>query len=162
MLVQETRGKSYIVQKAAYVGSATELKAVLHHEGTAGSVANCLMKVGSSVCSTPMQWAGESCSLDACVKHLSWAQPWVVPSQGCSMNEPPYCYQHEHSTMKDHLACGVRGRNLGAWWSLNHRYNYDYEVHRLCTCESMGESKVWGCCRYVLATCSLQVHTRRS
>ena len=58
------------------------------------------------------------------------------------MNEAPYCYLHENSTMKDHLGRSVRGRIPGAWWTLNHRYNYDYEVHRLCTGEGMGEAEV--------------------
>ena len=172
VLLQETRGKSYIVQKAALrrlgypAGEAPmtreELKAVLHHEETAGSVVNCLMKVGSSVRSTPMQWASESRDLDTCVKHLSWPQPWVVPAQGCNMNEPPYCYLHENATTKDHLGCGVKGRIPGAWWTLNHRYNFDYEVHRLSTGEGMGEAEVremLGSVDQVLATCSLQVRT---
>ena len=58
------------------------------------------------------------------------------------MNEPPYCYMHENATVVDYLGCGVRGRIPGAWWTLNHRYNCDYEVHRLCIGEGMDETGV--------------------
>ena len=70
VLLQETRGESYIVQKATLrrlgypAGEAPmtreELKAVLHHEEKAESVINYLMNVGSSVRSTAMQCASES------------------------------------------------------------------------------------------------------
>src|SRR5665648_148413 len=87
VLLEETRGKGFAVQKAARKrlgypdggGPLTReaLKAVLQHEETAGSVVNCLMRIGSSVRSTPMQWANESRELDCCVKYLSWPQPWA-------------------------------------------------------------------------------------
>lgn len=101
VLLEETRGKGFAVQKAALrrlgypVGGAPltreDLKAVLQHEETAGSVVNCLMKVGASVRSTPMQWANESRELDCCVKHLSWTPPWVMTAAG-NEEDSPYCY----------------------------------------------------------------------
>ena len=33
------------------------------------------------------------------------------------------------------------GRIPGAWWTLNHRCNYDDEVQRLCTGEGMDEGE---------------------
>ena len=43
---------------------------------------------------------------------------------GCA----PMCYLSDSETVKDTLGYG---RIPGAWWTLNHRYNYDHEVHRL-------------------------------
>ena len=33
--------------------------------------------------------------------------------------------------MPNFVGAGKHGRIPAAWWTLNHRYNFDYEVHRL-------------------------------
>ena len=70
LLLQETRGKGYVVQKNALgrMGARMdpsrdmtrdELRAALKDEELARSLVNSLMKVGQDVRSTPMQWAAE-------------------------------------------------------------------------------------------------------
>ena len=116
----------------------------MQHEETAGSVVNCLMRMGSSVRSTPMQWANESRELDCCVKYLAWAQPWAVPRgiTSSKWREPPYCYVGQNQTTQDWLGCGTAGRIPAAWWTLNHRYNFDTEVQRLGAGEGRSTEEV--------------------
>ena len=150
LLLQETRGKGYVVQKNALgrMGARMdpsrhmtrdELRAALKDEELARSLVNSLMKVGQDVRSTPMQWAAEGKKLDCAIKHVSWAPPWVrpcrSPSRGeeCSdldvrMASAPLCYIGENELMEDKVGYD---RIPAVWWTLNHRYNYDYEVHRL-------------------------------
>ena len=88
-----------------------------------------------------MQWANESRELDCCVKHLSWTPPWVMTAAG-NEEDSPYCYLGQNQTMKDHLGCGREGRIPAAWWTLNHRYNFDVEVQRLGAGEGRSEDEV--------------------
>ena len=95
-----------------------------------------LMTVGQSVRSTPMQWANEGKKLDCALKHVSWAPPWVQPRprQGELELAPevlasaPRCYIGENLMVEDDVGYG---RIPAVWWTLNQRYNCDYELHRL-------------------------------
>ena len=44
------------------------------------------------------------------------------------MEGPPWCYLDKNEALDDHLCYE---RIPATWWTLNHRYNYDHEVHRL-------------------------------
>ena len=95
------------------------------------------MTLGRNVLSTPMQWADEGKKLDCAVKHVSWAPPWVRPRSGGGEDKvpletllasEPLCYIGENLMVDD--AVGY-GRIPAVWWTLNQRFNYDYELHRL-------------------------------
>ena len=81
-----------------------------------------------------MQWAAEGKKLDCAIKHLSWAPPWVQfkheddSAWQEQMENAPYCFVCDNVTVPDKVGYG---RIPAAWWTLNHRYNYDFEVHRL-------------------------------
>ena len=150
VLLEESRGKGYVVQKVALrrmgarlgVGADTpltreELRAALKDEETAASLVHVLMTVGQGVRSTPMQWAKESKELDCAVKQLSWAPPWVLPAAGFDPRSEPWCYVGDNEQVKDPLGRGSDGRIPATWWTLNHRYNFDYEVHRLCLADGL-------------------------
>ena len=67
--------------------------------------------------------------MDCIVKHLSWAPPWVsVAGKGGPEDVVRHCYLGANEVVKDHVG---HCRIPGAWWTLNLRYNCDYEVHRL-------------------------------
>jgi len=114
-----------------------ELRAALKDEETAASLVHVLMTVGQGVRSTPMQWAKESKELDCAVKQLSWAPPWVLPAAGFDPREEPWCYVGDNEQVQDPLGRGSDGRIPATWWTLNHRYNFDYEVHRLCLADGL-------------------------
>ena len=114
------------------------------------------MTIGQTVRSTPMQWAKESKELDCAVKQMSWTPPWVKPSeeepkkkvkgQGEALpktagvynaTEEPWCYVDRNEQVDDLLGRGPDGRIPAFWWTLNHRYNFDYEVHRLNVADSL-------------------------
>ena len=145
VLLEETRGKGRVVQKNALrrMGARLdpdrhmtrdELRALLQDEELAGSLVHSLMTVGQGIRSTPMQWADEGKKLDCAVKHLSWAPPWVRPrrhgseadSAAADMARAPWCYIGENLMVEDELGYG---RIPATWWTLNQRYNYDYELH---------------------------------
>jgi len=105
-----------------------ELRAALKDEELARSLVNSLMKVGQNVRSTPMQWAAEGKKLDCAIKHVSWAPPWIRPCRSHSRGEECSDYIGENEMVEDQIGYG---RIPAVWWTLNHRYNYDYEVHRL-------------------------------
>ena len=146
VLLEEARGKGYIVQRNT-VGrmgarmdphmhvTKAELRKVLEDEELVRSLVNSLMKVGQNVRTTPMQWAAEGKKLDCAIKHLSWAPPWVRPFKGRDesawqelLENAPFCFVCDNETVVDRIGYG---RIPAAWWTLNHRYNYDFEVHRL-------------------------------
>ena len=145
VLLEETRGKGRIVQRNALnrMGARldperhmtrNELRSLLQDEDVAGKLVHSLMTVGQSVRSTPMQWADEGKKLDCAVKHLSWAPPWVRPrpqgdgSVAADLASAPRCFIGENLMVEDEIGYG---RIPAVWWTLNQRYNYDYELHRL-------------------------------
>jgi hypothetical protein len=157
-LLEESRGKGYVVQKLALqrMGARLgggfdsrltreELRRALQDEETAGKLVHTLMTIGQTVRSTPMQWAKESKELDCAVKQMSWTPPWVIPSvrkgkeadDEINCLDAPWCYIDGNEQVKDLLGRGRDGRIPAFWWTLNHRYNFDYEVHRLNVADSL-------------------------
>ena len=151
VLLQEARGKGYIVQKTALrrlggrMGSEEpltreSLKRILQSEETAGRLVHSLMTVGQNVRSTPMQWARESKRMDCMVKYISWAPPWVgVEGSGGPEDVVRHCYLGNSEVVKDRVG---HGRIPGIWWTLNYRYNCDYEIHRLNVGDALAREAV--------------------
>ena len=92
-----------------------------------------LMSVGRDVRSTSMSWPYERKKLDACVKHLSWRPPWVVPLDEGEA-DPATCYLDENSVVPDRLGLG---RIPAVWLTLNPKYNAAYDIQRL-NADAMG------------------------
>ena len=71
-----------------------------------------------------MQWSYESKKLDCAAKYLSWCPPWVRSSPEKDLRESfSVSYM-----MEDTLGLG---RSPCIWWTLNPRYNFAYDIHRL-------------------------------
>ena len=136
VLLEESRGKGYVVQKLALqrmgarLGGGydtrltrVELRHALQDEETAGKLVHALMTIGQTVRSTPMQWAKKSKELDCAVKQMSWTPPWVIPSvrkgkeadDEINCLDAPWCYIDENEQVKDLLGRG-RGRRIPASW----------------------------------------------
>ena len=45
--------------------------------------------------------------------------------------EEPWCFVGDNLQVRDRLGREKDGRIPATWWTLNHRYNFDYELHRL-------------------------------
>jgi hypothetical protein len=88
------------------------------------SLVNSLMCVGRSVRSTPMQWSFENKKLDCAAKFLSWCPPYVRSSRENAEEE---CWSVDYM-VDDTLGLG---RAPCIWWTLNPRYNFAYDIHRL-------------------------------
>ena len=101
-----------------------DLRQLVGDGGHSASLVNQLMCVGRSVRSTPMQWSYESKKLDCAAKFLSWRPPYVRSSQ----EETEQQSWSVRYMAEDTLGLG---RAPCIWWTLNPRYNFAYDIHRL-------------------------------
>ena len=141
VLILEAGGKGFAVQRnvmrrlgGRFVrdGPLTRqrLRRMMEDEETCRLVVHQLMTVGKDVRSTPMQWAYEKKVMDACVKHLSWAPPWVESAGGGGDDAPGVQFLGANHRVADRIGLG---RIPGFWWTLNCNYNQAHEIHRLNT-----------------------------
>jgi hypothetical protein len=140
VLLAEAAGKGFAVRRNVMkrvgwriVGSEVltrgALKAMMEEEQALRAMVHQLMTVGRDVRSTPMQWAWEAKKQDAIVKFLSWRPPWVrCPADPGDDELDRLLLGPCSEAILDYLGLD---RMPSYWWTLNCRYNYAYEIHRM-------------------------------